>query len=316
MSFSFVQSEDYSVIDLGHIVASTAAFTTTESGVLFGTNNNGNNITVHGAGAAGADLQTTISGNPTGLQAATLSSNAGTTVTGAIWLLGLGIGGTNGTTQYTITLTSAVSAGDLICVGVNTDPGTTVTSVSDNINAGNYTAWGAGQSNGDFFQRGYAILGSRAAGAGALVITVTFSGTPATFNSEVFVTHHSPGAAGAWVVHKYNANSGTSATVSSGNVTTTIANCVLCSFTAVNTHCTGGASATVTPISTQYFNGAVSGIGSPFGDVMQYQYVSSAGIYAHTVTQNASGVFLSMIAAFAFTPSGAAPANALCFGSD
>ena len=166
MAISFVQSENLSTLSAGHIVTTTAAFTTTDGSSELGTNNNGNSIMVHGAGVAGADLQTTISGNPTGTQAATLAANAGTTVTGAIWTLGLGTAGTNGTTQYKLTLTSAVSAGDLICVGVNTDPAITVSTVADNVNAGNYSAWdggSGGQSNGDWFQRGFAKLGSAAA---------------------------------------------------------------------------------------------------------------------------------------------------------
>ena len=74
------------------------------------------NITVKGAGAAGADLSTTISFSNT--TTATTVASAGTTVTAAKWVFGGCPCSTDSAKAISMTPATAIAKGDLLIVGI------------------------------------------------------------------------------------------------------------------------------------------------------------------------------------------------------
>jgi hypothetical protein len=67
----------------GSVAVTSGAAAVTGTSTSFANGDNGSDILIVGAGAAGADFFGTVSGNPGSTTALTISSNAGTTVTGA-----------------------------------------------------------------------------------------------------------------------------------------------------------------------------------------------------------------------------------------
>lgn len=71
----------------GTVSITSGAAAVTGSGTSFANGDNGSDLIIVGAGAAGADLITTVSGNPASGTALTAAGNAGTTVSGASYAI-------------------------------------------------------------------------------------------------------------------------------------------------------------------------------------------------------------------------------------
>lgn len=71
----------------GTVSITSGAAAVTGSGTSFANGDNGSDLIIVGAGAAGADLITTVSGNPASTTALTAAANAGTTVSGAAYAI-------------------------------------------------------------------------------------------------------------------------------------------------------------------------------------------------------------------------------------
>lgn len=71
----------------GTVAITSGAAAVTGTGTAFANGDNGSDIVIVGAGAAGADLITTVSGNPASTTALTTAANAGTTVSGAAYAI-------------------------------------------------------------------------------------------------------------------------------------------------------------------------------------------------------------------------------------
>src|SRR6266540_1213351 len=71
----------------GTVAITSGAAAVTGTSTAFANGDNGNDLIIVGAGAAGADLITTVSGNPSSATALTAGNNAGTTVSGASYAL-------------------------------------------------------------------------------------------------------------------------------------------------------------------------------------------------------------------------------------
>lgn len=278
----------------------TATLTTT--GTNWGTNNTNENIVVNGAGASGADLVTTTKTvvSTTNL---TLNANNGTAVSSHKYVIGKGtLSSSNWTTKYTITLANAVVAGDLIVAFINSDPAVTVT-VSDGTNSFLMTS---SQTNADYYQVIGYLLAAPAASAGTYAITMTASGTPADTLTSFSILRFTSSLPGTWATAGFNKNSATNTAVTPGAVNPTGSQGVFVHGTGVDSNitATGGASGfTVTPTTNQYPNGAQSGLGDTFGDIVEYQiWTSPPGSTNPSATQSSNAIFVSMMQAFSFTP--------------
>ena len=71
----------------GTVAINSGAAAVTGSGTSFANGDNGSDIIIVGAGASGADLKSTVSGNPASATSLTTADNAGTTVSGAAYAI-------------------------------------------------------------------------------------------------------------------------------------------------------------------------------------------------------------------------------------
>ena len=71
----------------GTVAITSGAAAVTGTGTSFANGDNGSELIIVGAGASGADLITTVSGNPASGTALTAAANAGTTVSGAAYAI-------------------------------------------------------------------------------------------------------------------------------------------------------------------------------------------------------------------------------------
>ena len=267
----------------GSIAAGTGAFTDTNGN--FAASNVGNNITIKGAGAGGADYQGTITAftSPT---AVTVSPNAGTTVVANapyLWGPAGGVISSNWTTTIKVTLATGQSVGDGIACGCNDDAAHGTPSFSDT--AGNtFTQRGSTISNADYQELIFTAAITHASGSGANTITCTFSALEAGF-SEMFWRHFSNVGAFSQVKN----SSSTGASVTTGNFgSSVLAGSVIWCFPGVNSH--------VSAVGSGYTGSGLTGL----GDEEEYQIVGTTGTFAGTFTQSAAGIFV--VSAITFAP--------------
>ncbi len=293
MSIAFSSTFNALWINAGVINSGTTAFSSTNGNFPA---SSGQNLTVSGAGVAGADLVTTVSANVSAT-AETLAASAGTSVAAAVWAFGAGCKASSTIGKFTIA--AAINTGDLLVLGIDTDPSITVTSVTDS--AGNVWApMGAGISNADYFQRGYRCLKAAAAAANTLVVTVTFSSTPpftsvpTTIEGAQFT-----GSPYGWSQDAFSTGNASSATCAVAALTTKFPNEVLFLFTGVDSHVTGiSAGLTAVPTATQNRSNAT--FGDMAGDTGAYEIFSAiqTGI-TPSATQNSAAIFVVTAATFA-----------------
>jgi hypothetical protein len=186
------------------------------------------------------------------------------------------------------TLTWAQSAGDLIVLLINYDG--SITQLSDT--SGNvYAPFGTPSSNYYSHQTIYYCLDAKAAGAGANTVTITQSAPEAGIDFSVAVFGFSaPGH--TWVQDQYVNNSQSSASFTTGSVTTVYASEVLVSGTAVDSSITqaSGGSWVTEPLDAQ-------------GDAQEYLIVDSVqSVIAATYTQLVPGLAMSQLGTFAAKP--------------
>jgi IPT/TIG domain/Fibronectin type III domain len=224
---------------------------------------------------------------------ATSGSSSGTTIT---YVQGNFATPQTNQTTVPVTFTAAQAAGDLnvVVVGWN-DTTATVKSVTDN--AGNTYTLAVGPTifSGFGTQSIYYAKNIVAAGAGANTVTVTFSA--AAVFADIRIVEYA-GADPASPVDVTAAATGTSATSSSGAVTTSIATDLLFGANLVQTATTGPGTGFTKRLLT-----------SPDGDIAEDQMVSAAGSYSATAPVS-SGEWIMQMVAFhtATTCSGAPPA--------
>lgn len=201
---------------------------------------------------------------------------------------------TSTNTSLGLPITSAISAGDLIAVGYNLDPGIAFTSIGDNASGGSntYTIVGSTLSDADYVQAIYACTSAKAATANTVTTTIHVGG-PLNGGGgnglEIYlgVFHTSTGV---WTVDQFShANTPTGTAVNAGSINTGFANCLSFSFTGVNHTVT-------TPFpASPWVN---TGVGV-FGDMASYRIDTAlqTGLNAAYV-QSASGIWVASIASF------------------
>jgi hypothetical protein len=194
-------------------------------------------------------------------------------------------------TTCNLTFNSSVSSGDILIVGVRIGAtGRTVT-VSDNVNAGNYTQAVSQVQTTDGHQA-YVFYKENVA-AGSTQVTVAISGAAATIRFNIQEYH---GIAPASSLDATNSSQGTGTNLSSGNITTAGTNELLFGL-ATNDN---SASETWTAAAS---NGTNWTIRQQLADVhhpaMSEDLVAtSVGTYTHNSVMSVSENWTSLIAAF------------------
>ena len=188
-------------------------------------------------------------------------------------------------TTVSVTYSNAQTAGDLnvIVVGWN-DTTATVSSVQDSKGNVYTRAVGPTLVSGSLSQSIYYAKNIAAAPAGANAVTVTFSA--AAYAADIRITEYS-GADPNNPVDVTAANSGTTATSSSGSATTTNPTDLIFGANIVATLTTGPG------------NGFTSRmITSPDGDIVEDDMVTSTGSYSATAPLNSAGAWVMQMVAF------------------
>ena len=210
----------------GAITTATPNFVDASAGEAFTTTKITNypNIGIVGAGAAGSDLQTTITTAVTG-SAATLAGNAGTTVTAANWAWANSVCDTNAAGTVLSGTCGAIAKGDGIAVAITCEQTLTISSVADTIGNIYQPVKKTTPTSPTAFVVWYVCLSSKsAASTGTNKITVTFSGNPFTAGNAAGATLDvygaTPGVGNTLIIDVTTSGTGSSTAPSSGNFST------------------------------------------------------------------------------------------------
>jgi hypothetical protein len=246
-----------------------------------GTGNSTMTITV-GSGTALGTYSITVTGNGGGVQqSATVTITIGTAFISYVQ----GNFATPQTSQSTVsvTFTAAQAAGDLNVVAVGWNNSTSTISAVTDKSGNTYTlAVGPTAISGVASQSIYYAKNIAAAAPGANIVTVTFSSAaPAP---DIRILEYG-GASPTNPVDVTVAGSGTSATSSSGSVTTTNANDLLFGANYVQSLTSGAGSGFTQRMLT-----------TPDGDIAEDEMVTTTGSYAATAPVSSGQWIMQMIA--------------------
>lgn len=262
-------------------------------------------IRVAGAGAGSADLITTISSVAGGVNSTcTLAANAGTTVTAAAWTLGTSTPSGNATTTTGLLVVDSVAVGDILIACLTTTNTGDSPAASNPLtdNAGNaWTLAGSKLHTGVGTIYTYYSIAKFASAANTLVITATLS-APALGGFRLTTAHFGV-IDGTARFDQYVASNGSGTSVSTGNLTTAVANSVVFAQTTVDNAVTAAAQGGWT---VQAIN---NGSGSPqdiFGDVWKFIINTGTGTFDATATQSAGGAANWAMSEVSFVVSGSA----------
>ena len=268
-----------------------SAISLSASGVPTGTTVSFNPSTIPAPGAGSSTMTITVgSSTPAGTYPITVTGNGGgiqqtATVTLTVTPTSTTISYVQGNyatpqtpqTTVNVTFTAAQTAGDLnvVVVGWN-DSTATVSSVTDSKGNAYALAVGPTVISGTLSQSIYYAKNIAAAAAGANTVTVTFS-TAAAY-PDIRILEYS-GADPNNPVDVTAANSGNSATSSSGSATTTNPTDLIFGANIVATTTTGPGSGFTSRLLT-----------SPDGDIAEDQMVTAAGSYSATAPLSSGAV--------------------------
>jgi len=187
-------------------------------------------------------------------------------------------------TQVAVSYPNTQVAGDLniVVIGWN-DTVSSVLSVKDS--AGNVYALAAGPTSGSGFRQ--VIYYAKGVVAGSNTVTVTFS--QKVPYPDIRILEY----AGVNTLDKNAGASGTSATSSSGSVTTSAANELVVSAN------------TIWPYSTGAGTGCTPRVITSDGNIAQDMIVNSVGTYTHSAPLNSSGAWVMQVVAFNYSDTSA-----------
>ena len=242
-------------------------------------------ITV-GANTAVGAYPITVTGNGGGIQqSATVTLTVTAAVTSITYVQGNYATPQTPQTTVSVTFTAAQTAGDLNVVVVGWNDSTAAVSAVTDSKGNTYTrAVGPTVQSGIASQSIYYAKNIAAAVAGTNTVTVTFA-SAATY-PDVRILEYS-GADPNNPVDVTAANSGSSATSSSGSATTTNATDLIFGANLVQTGTTGPGSGFTRRLLT-----------SPDGDIAEDQTVTATGIYSATAPVSPSGQWIMQMVAF------------------
>jgi hypothetical protein len=188
-------------------------------------------------------------------------------------------------TTVNVTFTGAQAVGDLNVVVAGWNDSTAVVSAVTDKSGNTYTR-GVGPTivSGPLSQSIYYAKNIAAAAAGANIVTVTFS--VAAASADIRILEYS-GADPSNPVDVTAANSGNSATSSSGSATTTNATDLIFGANIVETLTTGPGSGFTSRLLT-----------SPDGDIAEDRMVTATGSYSATAPDSPSGPWIMQMVAF------------------
>jgi uncharacterized membrane protein len=276
-----------------------SAITLSASGIPSGTTVSFNPNPIPAPGSGSSTMTITVgSGTPTGTYPITVTGNGGgtqhnatvtLTVTAVVTTISYVQGNytTPQTPQSTVTVTfsSAQIAGDLNVVVVGWNDSTAVVSTVTDTKGNAYTrAVGPTIFSGYLSQSIYYAKNIAAAAAGANTVTVTFNS--AANNPDIRILEYS-GADPNNPVDVTAANTGNSASTSSGSAITTNPTDLIFGANIVLTLTTGPGNGFTSRILT-----------SPDGDIAEDEMVAATGSYSATAPLNTSGQWIMQMVAF------------------